>query len=166
MAGGHGIGALLQGPVQQGAEFDGPVAVQAGVGGAALGVLGDKAVYDRRPEQVPEVQHRVGNAQHSGGGPGGMDLALRRLRTVRPQAQGDAEDVIALPPQQKGGAGAVNTAAHGHTDAFKRHMVAPLNPIYRDIVVHDWKKEKKNIPVPRRSRNVSAVLPNFKMQRA
>ena len=42
MAGGNGIGAMLQCPVQQSAELDFPVAVDTGVGRAAADIFGNK----------------------------------------------------------------------------------------------------------------------------
>ena len=119
MSGGQGAGPLGQRPVQHGAEFNGPVTVETGVGRAAPDVFGDKAVYDLCLKQLPEIQNRVGDAKRTGGGPGGLNLHVLGVGTVWPQAQSDAEDLISLPQQQKSGTGAVNTAAHGHTDALK-----------------------------------------------
>lgn len=173
MPGGESAGALFQGPVQQGAEFDGAVAVQTGVGSAAPGVLGGKAVHYGGLEQGAEIQDAVGDVQHCGGGPGGLyGLVLRASgpRVARLQPQGNTKYVIAHLQQQKRGAGAVHTAAHCHTDPFGSHEkpslcsrtseTVPIAAVHRPaaigtvseaIVIPDGKKRKASVCPPYRN---------------
>ena len=90
------------------AELDGRVAADAGVGGAAPGILRDKIIQHLPGEFRLQVEHREGNAQVVGQG----FNPVRRRRQGR-QAQVDAVEVPALALQEGGGHGAVHAAAQG-----------------------------------------------------
>ena len=117
VAGGQVIVAQEQGTLQQGAELQTAVAVDAGVGGAPGAVFGDKAVHDipgkalRLIENIEFHAQTVGNAAGIGGIVGRAAGALR-LSAV--QAQHGPVACIALLPEQEGGGGAVYPAGHGH----------------------------------------------------
>lgn len=56
MAGGQGIGTVVQGPVQQGTELDAAVAVHTGIGGASGYIFADEMVHDLPLEQLPQTK--------------------------------------------------------------------------------------------------------------
>ena len=92
--------------VPQVAELDGRVAADAGVGGAAPGILRHKIIQHLPGEFPLQVDHREGNSQVVGQG---FNL-VRRRRQGR-QAQVDAVEVPALALQEGGSHGAVHPAA-------------------------------------------------------
>ena len=129
MAGGHGVRALVQRPVQQGTELDLPVAVNAGIGCAAVGVGPHKPVHDPLAEQIAQVQHHMGNPHAGGHGAGCLDIIRRaaqaRAVLIGMQAQRHAGDIIAGLPQQQRRRGAVHAAAHGHKYTLGHKWVPP-----------------------------------------
>ena len=130
MSGGDGIRPLLQRPVQQSAELDLPVAVDAGVGGPAVYIFLHKAIHDGDAEQPAQVQHLMGDPHGGGHRPGRLNI-IRRAAQARPvligmQAQRDAGDVVPGPPQQQRRRGAVHAAAHGGKHALERQMKSLL----------------------------------------
>ena len=124
VAGSDGIRPLLQRPVQQGTEFDLPVAVDAGIGSSALHIFLHKVVHDGGAEQPAQIQHLMGNP-HGGGHRFGHLNIICRTAQARPvligmQAQRDAGDVVPGPPQQQCRRSAVHAAAHGSKHALNR----------------------------------------------
>ena len=119
MAGCDEIGTVGQRPVQQGAELDLPVAVDAGIWRAAADVFGDKAVHDGGLEKIAQIQHGMGNTQACGDSSGGLNVIRRAAEAgtvlIGVEPQRNARHLIAQPLQQQGGAGAVYTAAHSDT---------------------------------------------------
>ena len=74
MAGGDGVEAQGQGPLQEGVELDALVAAHAGVGGAPGAVLVEEVGHDALFELLGQVPHVEGDAQDLGGpaGVGGV----------------------------------------------------------------------------------------------
>ena len=122
MAGYHGVAAQLPGPVEELAEFQIPVAVDAGIGGAALIIGVHEFVHDLPVEFLGEVEHIVPDAQPVGHTPGilhivqgaagfptlgGSDLAVI-------QPHGGSDTFIACFLHQKSRHGAVHSAAHSN----------------------------------------------------
>ena len=100
MAGGQvGEPAFLE-VVPQVAELDGGVAADAGVGGAAPGILRDKIIQHLPGEFGLQIEHREGNSQVMGQG---FNL-VRRRRPGR-QAQVKAVEIPALALQEGGSHG-------------------------------------------------------------
>src|SRR6266513_1605442 len=131
---------------QERAELQVAVAGNAGHGGPSAAVLVGEAGDDRALERVLHVEEIVRNAQPPGDVAGivhglrsaAAPEALRRVRRLgpRPDAHGDADDVVALLHEQGRGDGGIDTPAHSHNDAL-RHAAprpqcrAPSNPARR-----------------------------------
>jgi hypothetical protein len=120
VAGRQAVGAEQPGPLDQVAELDVAVALQAGVRGAARGVLVDEPVDDGAAELGLHVERVEGDADPGAGQAGvvhrrdaaaGICPAVLVVR--REEAEVDADDAVALLPHQEGGDGAVDAAAHG-----------------------------------------------------
>ncbi len=122
VAGDHEIGPFLQGLVQQQAEFQIAVAVDAGVGRGPLQIRLGKMIHDAGPEPGLAVPDQVGRAQLLADGPGlqGVAAAAAALFIVEPQ--GDAGDVMADLPGQQGGDGAVHAAGHGDIGIHRQNL--------------------------------------------
>ena len=88
MAGGQVGDPVFFEVLPQGAELDGGVAADAGVGGAAPGILRDKIIQHLPGEFGLQVEHREGNSQVSGQG-----FHLIRRRRQGRQAQVDSLEV-------------------------------------------------------------------------
>ena len=120
VAGGDIVVAQRQRPVQQRAEFQLPVAVDAGVGRAACAVLRHEFVHDAAPEPRRLVEHIKAHTQPGGRLPrvlrivGGAAAAV----LVGRQLQHGSVALIALLHQQRGGGRAVHTAGHGYQHLF------------------------------------------------
>ena len=52
VAGGDGVRTMVQGPIQQGTEFDLPIAVDTGIWRASMDILRHKFVHDLPLEQM------------------------------------------------------------------------------------------------------------------
>ena len=126
VAGGNGVRPLGQGPVQQGAELDLPVAVDTGIGGAAVGIGPHEPVHDLPLKQLTQIQHHVGDPHGGSYGTGRLDVVRRAAQAgtvlVVVQAQRHAGDVAAGLLQQQRCGGAVHPAAHGDEYA---HIIPP-----------------------------------------
>ena len=115
--GGQVIVSQQQRPLQQRAEFQAAVAVDAGIGGAPGAVFGHEVVHHipgeplRLVENVEFHTQAVGHAPGIGGIVGGAAGALH-LAVI--QAQHGAVAAVALLAQQQSGGGAVHPAGHGH----------------------------------------------------
>ena len=129
VAGGDGVRPLIQGPVQQGAEFDLPVAVYAGVRRAAVGVRPHKPVHHLTAELLAQIQHHVGNPKCPGHRFCRVDVicGTAQARTVLEcvEPHGHAGDLIASLEQQERRSRAVHSAAHGSKNPF-RHRSSPF----------------------------------------
>ena len=120
VAGAHRVEAERHGPVQDRRELDLLVAAQAGVRGAARGVLGDE-VLDHVPVEsfghVPDVER---DADHVGG-PAGVPRVFQRAAAassgpvglgVGGQRQMDAGHVVTRVHRPGRGGGGVHPARH------------------------------------------------------
>ena len=102
------------------AEFQLPVAVDAGVGRAPRAVLRYEFVHDAAPEPRRLVEHIKAHTQPGGRLPcilrivGGAAAAV----LVGRQLQHGSVALIALLHQQRGGGRAVHAAGHGHQHLF------------------------------------------------
>ena len=92
VAGRQAVGAEQPGPLDQVAELDVAVALQAGIGGAAAGVLVDEAIDDGLAELRLHVDRVERHADPGAGQPGvvhrrdaaaGVGAVLRRRRARR-----------------------------------------------------------------------------------
>ena len=154
MSGGQGVSAVVQGPVQQGAELDAPVAVHAGIGGASRCIFTDETVHDLPLKQLPQIQNRVGDAQSISHAAGVGDVLLLGIRrTGAAQAQSDAEYLISLLAQQQRCSGAVHAAAHGDTHFSDGHFPPPQMHSFAIVPGYD-QKEKSLFAQQRRKRDL------------
>ena len=120
--------------VEQRAELHVLVAGEAGVRRAARGVCGHERVDDVVAELLLHVEHVVRDADALGGGTRVRDIldaaagAARAERVgvlLGVEAEGDADDVVALLVEEGGGDGGIDAAGHGYEDAlWVRH--API----------------------------------------
>ena len=115
--GGDGVRPLVQGPVQQGAELDLPVAVDAGIGSPAVCIGPHEPVHHLLLEKVTQIQHHMGDPHAGGHRPSRLDV-VRRAAQARPvlvvvKAQRHTGDVTARLLQQQCRRSAVHAAAHG-----------------------------------------------------
>ena len=103
-------------PVQQRAELQAAVAVDAGVGRASGTVLRREMLHHVPTESVGLVEHIKLHAQPVGHGTGILCVvgAAAAAVAVGDQLQHGAVTVIALLPQQQRRGGAVHAAGHGH----------------------------------------------------
>ncbi len=121
VAGGDFAPAQLVRPAEQRAEFQPPVALDAGVGGLAQLVSADKGLHHIPPEAVRQIEYIVGNPQAAGGGAGVLHVVqgaagafpLQAGQGVVHQLQGNAHHIMSLPLEEQGGGGAVHASAHG-----------------------------------------------------
>ncbi len=128
MPGGQVVGAQRERVLEQGAELDVLVAGEAGVRRPPRRVLGHEPIHDALGELALHVEHVVADAERGGGGAGVVHvfdgtaaLVVARGRGVldRPEAHGDADDVVALLEEQGGGDGGVDPS--GHSDNNPGH---------------------------------------------
>ena len=106
--------------IQQRAELQAAVAVDAGVGGAARAVLRHEVIHHVTAEGIHFIEHIEFHAQPVGHRPGvlGVVGAAAAAVAAGDQLQHGAVTVVALPPQQQRRGGAVHTAGHGHQYPF------------------------------------------------
>ena len=132
MAGGDVLGAKLVGAVDQSAEFQILVAHDARVGRAAGFVFVGEILDDLGLKFRGFIDEIVRHAELVADGAGVAD-GLRaaafvlgaRDADLRPEFEGDADDVKALPDQKGGGGGGIDSSAHakGHTRSlFRLHI--------------------------------------------
>ncbi len=124
--GGHVVAALLQGKVEQRAELEIAVAIDARVGCGACQVGVHKAIHHGALERLPKIEHMVGDAQALGHALRIGDVRKRAAgaRAVCPkaaragEAHGGADALVALLFEQVGGDARVHAAAHGDEHAL------------------------------------------------
>jgi hypothetical protein len=75
--GGHGVEAQTGGPLQQPVELEMAVALDARVGGPALGMSPDVGLHHMFLEGGGEVEHVVDETQLVGHAPGVVDIGHR-----------------------------------------------------------------------------------------
>ena len=125
VAGGDVVIPQHQSPVQQRAELQAAVAVDAGVGGMSGAVFRHEPVHDLPGEALRLVEHIKLHAQAIGHRPGvvsvvGGAAGPRLFAVIQPQHGPVA--LVPLLPQQQGGGAAVHAAGHGHQYAFSFHV--------------------------------------------
>ena len=131
VAGGDRVDAERGGPSQQPIELEVPVALDARVGRAARGVVGDVGRDDLRVEVVAEVEHVVVDAELVGDASGVVDVGDRAAAGVAlaaPQLHRDAGDAVAPLDEQRRGDRRVDAARHRDDDLSVRaraHANAP-----------------------------------------
>ena len=121
VAGDHPFIAVLQGIIQQLVELHDPVAVDAGIGGAARLIGAHKFLNDGLPEVHGKIQNFIGNVQLKGHGGRIVNVFLRAAGVKLPQAdvliavQAHGGPHAVVPPtlHQAGGYRTVHAAAHG-----------------------------------------------------
>ena len=115
--------AQLQRPVQQRAELQLPVAVDAGVGRPARAVFIHEFLHDAAGEPLRFVQQMELHAQPLCHGTGILGVPGRKAVHLRitVQAEHGPAAGIALRLQQRGGGGAVHPAGHGDQYALVVH---------------------------------------------
>ena len=104
MTGSQGDEAEGIGAVEQAAELDGAIALDAGVGRVARRVGSDVRIDHLRGEVVAEVEDVVGNAQlgrHAAGVLHVGDAAAAGVGLAAPQLEGDPGDVVTLLEQER-----------------------------------------------------------------
>jgi len=130
VSGGDVVVAQRERTIQQRAELEAAVAVDAGVGRASGAVFGDEEVHHVAREALRFVEHIKIHAEPRGDGArvlrvrGGAAAALRRLAIV--ELEHRARAVIALPGEQKRGGAGIHAAAHRDHHPFC-HVIA-FNP--------------------------------------
>ncbi len=112
MAGGHVLGALRLGHVDEGGEFHQGVAPGAGEGGPPRQVLPVEVGADEVLQLVPDVHRPEGEGQAVRQGAGGF-------RAPQTDVQKDTDDVIVFP-EQGGGHRGVHAAGQAQ-DQFWLH---------------------------------------------
>ena len=115
VAGGQIVVAHLQRAIQQGAELQFPVAVDAGVGRPSCAVFRHELLHDAAGEPlrlIEQVEVHAQTLRRPAGVLRALGGQLCHLRLPAQAEHGAAAD-IALLPQQRGGGGAVHTAGHG-----------------------------------------------------
>ena len=121
MAGSKLVRAQSQGRVQQGSEFDGPVAARAGIGRAPFGIGPGKGNHDLALKNGAQIHCVQGNVQGPAGGfkarqwitgAAGPGMGLFRQKEA---VQG--QHIVPGPAQKQQGAEAVHAAAHGYGNA-------------------------------------------------
>ena len=126
--------------LQQRAELHLVVAGEAGVGRAAAGVLADEVVDDVFLELALQVEHVVADAERVGGGAGvvrvfdgaaALVVAGGAGVLLRPEAHGDADDVVTLAGKQARGDGRIDAAGHGDNHTRFRHSTLQCYTDYR-----------------------------------
>ena len=119
VAGGHGVEPEQHGPAQEAVELQVPVALDAGVRGAAGRVVGHVGSHHVLVEVVGEREHVVGDAELLGHPPGVVDVGHRaapRVTGAAPQLEGGADHLVALLLEQGGGHRRVDPTAHADQD--------------------------------------------------
>ena len=122
----------LQRTIQQSAELQLPVAVDAGVGRPARAVLRHEFLHDAAGEPLRLIEQVKVHAQplrRPAGVLSALGGQMRHLRLPAQAEHGAAAD-IALLPQQRGGGRAVHAAGHGdqHTLGILFHYAPRKNP--------------------------------------
>ena len=149
VAGGETISPEGAGAGDEVAELHVAIALEAGIGGAAAGVLVDEGVDDLAAEVDLHVDGIEGDADGGAGATGvvhGGDTAAGVGAVVfvlgAEEAEIDAHDVVAAMAHEEGGDGAVDAAAHGD-DAGLAVAVMRADAIGREeqgdgLVVQGW----------------------------
>ena len=120
MTAGNAIKAHFQRTVQKRAEFQSPVANDAGIGCAACFISADKRLYDSLPEVVRLIQNIEGDLQTVSHIPGILYGCGRHMTGQLRAAKlhNGTGALIACFLHQPGDHRAVNTAAHGDQRFF------------------------------------------------
>ena len=117
VAGGDLIEAQGVGPAQEPVELHVPVALDAGVGGPARGVVGHVRVHHVALEVVAEVEHMVLDAEPVGHPPGVVHVGHRAAAGVAgaaPQLHGHPHHLAAGVEEAGHSHRRVDPAGHGH----------------------------------------------------
>ena len=120
VTGRHVVRPEREGPLGEGAELDGLVAHDVGIGRVASGVGVDEVVHHRvvvLPLAVPDLERNAQRHAHAlGVGEVVRPGALEARQVARPVSHVDRVHVIALLDEQGRGEGGVDSARESHED--------------------------------------------------
>ena len=131
--GGYVVGVQEHGTPEQEVELDFVIARETGMRSPAPVILFDEIVDDVGLKLALEVLHVVGDADGLAHPAGVLDVLYRAAPLAvggnvvalhRPQAHGDANDLVALLLQQQGSHGGVHAPAHRDYDPSLAHAMS------------------------------------------